>query len=284
MHPQVGRERLGTPPPRELSDAREQLHWAAQVLVGVAAAHAQPAPDDGHTSLTWDRGSQTLLTQPVEGARRLQAGLRLPDLTLVLRYVGEGAGAELPLAGHTLADGYAWMESAIGLEGALPRRTDEMPGHRVGRGAAFDADSAALAELGRWYGSAELVLQEVRKGNAGAGPVRIWPHHFDIATLMALDPEADPEHARSIGVGMTPGDASYAQPYFYVLPWPAPQATEFPPLQGGGNWHREGWVGAVLIGEELVSDAPTAGQQRERTRAFLASAVSGSRELLRSFG
>jgi hypothetical protein len=273
-------ERLGTPPPTELADAREQAHWAVQVLVGVASVSVEPAPDDSHTSLAWHHESRALLTQPLNGTPGTRAGLRLPDLTLVVRDGRKGGGAEFPLAGHTLADGYSWMEGAIGLEEALPRRTDEMPDHPVGTGAEFDADPAALAELARWYGNAELALQEVREDHAGASPVRIWPHHFDNATLIMLDPAVDPEHARSIGVGMTPGDASYAQPYFYVLPWPAPPSDQLPPLDGGGRWHREGWVGAVLTGEDLAGTGATAGQQQEQTRAFLASAVSGSKGLL----
>ena len=172
------------------------------------------------------------------------------------------------------------MEGALGTQGALPRRTEEMPDHPVASGAAFDADPAALAELARWYGNAALALQEVREGHAGAGAVRVWPHHFDIATLIALDTDADPERARSIGVGMTPGDASYPQPYYYVLPWPTPASDELPLLEGGGRWQREGWVGAVLTGEDLVGIGATAGDQQHQTRAFLASAVSRSRDLL----
>ncbi len=277
MHQQAGWERLGTPPPTELADAREQLHWAVQVLVGVAGVAVEPAPDDSHTSLTWDRGSRALLTQPLKGTAGTRAGLRLPDLTLVVR---NGGSTELPLIGRSLADGYAWMEDALGTQESLPQRTEEMPDHPAGSGAAFNADRAALAELARWYGNAELALQEVREGHAGASAVRVWPHHFDIATLIVLDREADPEHERSIGIGMTPGDASYAQPYFYVLPWPALPRNELPPLEGGGRWQREGWVGAVLTGEDLVGSGAAANIQREQAHAFLASAVSQSRALL----
>ena len=87
--------------------------------------------------------------------------------------------------------------------------------------------------------------------------MRLWPHHFDIATLWTLDAGVDAEEARSVGMGLSPGDGTYAQPYWYVTPWPYPQATaeELPPLPAG-RWHAEarngGWTGAVLLGEELV--------------------------------
>jgi hypothetical protein len=280
VHQRAGWQRLGTPPPTELADAREQAHWAVQILVGVAGVSVEPAPDDSHTSLTWDSASRALLTQPLMGHAGTRAGLRLPDLGLVVHNQSAGVAAEFPLAGHTLTDGYAWMEGAIGVEEPLPRRTEEMPDHRVHAGAMFDADPASLVELARWYGNAELVLQEVREGHTDASAVRVWPHHFDIATLIALGPATDPEYARSIGVGMTPGDVSYAEPYFYVLPWPAPPSDELPPLEGGGTWHREGWLGAVLTGEHLVSGRASEGEQQQRGRAFLNSAVSRSRGLL----
>lgn len=272
-------EPLGTPPPHRLTDTRAQLHWAAQVLAGVATVHNDPAPDDSHTSLTWDSRAQALLTAPGGGGRRLRAGLRLSDLSLEVREAAGGIAATLPLAGHTLADAYAWMEDAVGGEERLPRRTEEMPDHPVRSGAAFAADSAALVELARWYGNAALVLEEVRRRHAGASAVRTWPHHFDIATLITLDADTEPERARSVGVGMTPGDSSYDEPYFYVRPWPTPAPPELPALDGGGRWHREGWLGAVLTGQALVAGAPVA-DQRARVRKFLSSAVRGSRTLL----
>ena len=34
---------------------------------------------------------------------------------------------------------------------------------------------------------------------------RGWPHRFDIGLLISFDPAADPEEARSIGIGLSPG-------------------------------------------------------------------------------
>ena len=51
----------------------------------------------------------------------------------------------------------------------------------------------------------------------GPSPVRCWPHHFDIATCVALE-SGDPERERGIGTGLSPGDGTYGQPYFHVNP------------------------------------------------------------------
>jgi hypothetical protein len=73
--------------------------------------------------------------------------------------------------------------------------------------------------------------------------VHIWPHHFDMATLLYL-----PGHGESmtIGIGLSPGDMNYAEPYWYVPPYPYPQVARFPELDGHGMWHTQDWVRAIL--------------------------------------
>jgi hypothetical protein len=83
---------------------------------------------------------------------------------------------------------------------------------------------------------------------------------------------------RTIGVGMSPGDAGYRQPYFYVLPSPAP-AGSLPALKGGGTWNRKGWTGAVLTASKLAA-ANTPEGQVETLADFLKHAVEACREAL----
>jgi hypothetical protein len=79
-----------------------------------------------------------------------------------------------------------------------------------------------------------------------------WPHHFDIATLVSLE-EGSPANARSIGVGASPGDQYYDQPYFYISPWPRFDGEKLPDPPAPGRWHTEGFFGAVLTGEEILA-------------------------------
>jgi hypothetical protein len=109
--------------------------------------------------------------------------------------------------------------------------------------------------------------------------VRCWPHHFDIATLIQIDPPHLGEGARSIGVGMSPGDASYAEPYWYVTPWPYPSQDQLGCLPAGA-WNRRGWTGAVLTATEIVREA-SAGDQTRLIRNFVGAALSRSHALLR---
>ncbi|NNE17483.1 MAG: hypothetical protein HKN10_03295, partial [Myxococcales bacterium] len=86
------------------------------------------------------------------------------------------------------------------------------------------------------------------------------------------------EEARSIGVGFSPGDGSYDQPYFYVTPWPYPEASSLPRLTKGAEWHRSGWTGAVLTAERLLSVPPA--EQEQTARGALRRAVAASHEVL----
>ena len=87
---------------------------------------------------------------------------------------------------------------------------------------------------------------------------------------------ANAESARAVGVGLSPGDTSYGQPYFYVNPWPRLDANDLPGLPGPGHWHSEGFVGAILTGTEL-SAAP---DMAEAAESFVAEAFAIGRAKL----
>jgi len=51
---------------------------------------------------------------------------------------------------------------------------------------------------------------------------------------------------------MSPGDESYGQPYFYVNPWPQLDPVKLPLAPSPGHWHRDGFVGAIATGDEII--------------------------------
>jgi hypothetical protein len=281
-------EPLGAVDPRELIGVRLQLHWMAQAAAAVGKQLLDHRPDFSEQSSQWSAGLRALVQDPVAGERPFRAGLR-PSPPALLLAGGDGEILrELPLDGHTLEEAYGWMQGQV--EGLLGRpleqpleRPGELPPHPVSSGAPFSFPGAdACAEIGRYFANADRLLQDVRTRNPGASTVRCWPHHFDIATLIALDPGADAEAARSIGVGLSPGDDSFSEPYFYVLPWPAPKG-DLPEIAGGGWWHTEGWTGAVLEASRFTGTGSN-GAQAQRAEDFLNSAVAACRRLLGTGG
>ncbi|HKV08090.1 MAG TPA: hypothetical protein VJ725_08140 [Thermoanaerobaculia bacterium] len=279
-------ETLGAVDPRSLVDARLQLHWAAQAAAAVGKQLLPGQPDYSEQSFTWDGQLRALVQGLVPGRRPFRSAIRFADPALLF-VDGDGSILrELSLDGRTLDDLYEWVrEEGEQLSGdsfpkALERPGEDFPVHPVGSGAPFAvSDPAAFAEVGRYFANADRALQAVAAQNPGASPVRCWPHHFDIATLIGLDKDAHSETARSIGVGLSPGDGGRAEPYFYVTPWPYPETRDLPPLAGGGIWNTEGWVGAVLEASTFAGSASNGGQGR-RVAELLDSAVAACRRLL----
>ena len=283
MSPKDAWHALGLTGLKDLGEARLQAHYAVQWAARTARAFVEAQPDDSHTSLSWDRKHQALRTQALPGGETL--GLRLADLTL-LWLEGDEAGSELALDGISDADAGAWVAERLSQAGYDAARLGEpspyeLPPHQVASGGAYAVGSieGAFAELSAWFDAADAALEAVVQAlsglEPGPSPVRCWPHHFDIATLVALEP-GDAEEARSIGVGMSPGDEAYGEPYFYVTPWPYPDPQHLPKLPPSGRWHTEGYVGAIATASRIGE----LGSKRVAVMDFLQSSIAGSRELL----
>lgn len=274
---------LGSVEPRYLVDVRLELHWATQVAGAAGLTYARPRVDHSHTSLEWDLSPSALLGAGFGEHSCVRAGIRLDRPAIVFDAVG--ATRTLELAGRKLDDAYRWLEEQIAMAMDLAGNRDlerfdhEMPSHPVARGQAFVEARPEHIELASWYRSAHQILASIVRDEPRATPVRCWPHHFDIATLIQIDPPHLGEGARSIGVGMSPGDASYAEPYWYVTPWPYPSRDQLSGLPAG-TWHRQGWTGTVLTATEIVRQASAADQTRLVSN-FIGAALSKGHALLR---
>ncbi|MEZ4699590.1 MAG: hypothetical protein R2834_04615 [Rhodothermales bacterium] len=274
---------LGQISPRYLIGARLQLHWAAQVPASLGFTYVPPEPDFSHTSLfsRVDTGVARLVSQPVLGG--IRASIRVADLTLELIDATDAFVDRLHLHGRTLDEAYEWLTGALyartGVAHALVRPDHTLPDHPVASGAPFlYGESLEFDALERWFVDAHALLHHLRDAHDPGAAVRCWPHHLDMAFLIALDPDAAPEEARSVGVGMSPGDAAYTQPYFYVNHWPRHAGDALPPLPVG-QWHRNGWLGAALTGERLIEARSTAAQVDTALR-FFDAAIEASMRLL----
>ena len=248
-------------PPESLSPARAQSHRVVQLLTKAARANLEAVPDDSHASIIWaaDPGEfQTLPCAGTDGA--YVVGFAFSPMSLRVRRDGDAA-ATLDLAGVSVRDAETWLDAQLaeaGLAKASPTPLPyELPAD-VATVDVFDPGDVteALAALPVWFDLAHALLTKFAAVNdtlsPGPSPVVCWPHHFDIATYVSLE-EGDFETARAIGVGLSPGDESYDQPYFYINPWPHLATDNLPVLPTPGHWHTEGFVGAVVTADELLS-------------------------------
>jgi hypothetical protein len=279
-----GWHELGSVAPTALVEARLQTHHAAQIVSSLGTTFLEPTPDDSHPNLGWDDAQRALVGRAIPGSE-LRGALRVEDLTLLL-LDGDAVVEALPLAGRDLAAAYAAWQKALEAHavsapasGLAPPGYD-IPFHAVADGAPFAVeDLAAFEELARWFANGNQALIQLANERADGAEVRCWPHHFDLGGLFVVSTEADGQLASSVGFGLSPGDESYAEPYAYVSPWPAPP-PETLPTREGLRWHTQGFTSAVLTGSALLRGGPDS-QQRQRLRDFLDAAFLASREALR---
>ncbi|MGF1510101.1 MAG: hypothetical protein ACFB9M_11435 [Myxococcota bacterium] len=265
------------------SQTRLTAHWAANVPASVAAAVVKPKPDYDHTALRWhplwDLASAPLSPQEHRVGLDLVTGQ-----TWVAR--GEVRLVSMELAGKTLRLALDELGEALAAQGG-PRGAVELldlsrPHHPVATGGTFGPwDTKQHASLRSWFAFAADVLERERSEHPDASALRCWPHHFDLAALWKLDDQDEPEDARSVGIGFSPGDEAYEEPYFYVLPWPPPAPEKLPSLDSGwGGWHTTGFVAAVLTATQLAERLTEASDRADAVSEFLAEATEAATRVL----
>ncbi|WP_339784644.1 MAG: hypothetical protein ACMVP2_11590 [Imperialibacter sp.] len=255
-----------------LSVARKQLHQAVQQVSVVGRIYLPKVKDDKHANLVWVPQFQRLAGNWVEGSTKFRVSLDLANLSIHLVDDEVKTIGEYDLKGKTQAQSMVWLEEqleGLGLDTAqfainLPY---EIPDYPTAHGKPFEQkDARAFEELAWYFHNADHILRPLKREFPQSTDVRCWPHHFDIATLIILNDTGDPETTSSIGIGMSPGDQFYDQPYFYLSPWPYPSRENLTPMSHG-KWHEKDWLGAVLTAESLF-DIEDPAQQQKRVYAF----------------
>jgi hypothetical protein len=268
--------------PTALGHARAVAHAAAQPLTKAARANLPAAPGDSHSNLGWSRDLAMFLTHPMPAVSGpVQVGLSLAPLVMTLMQSGQRI-AELALSGESLTEVESWLDDQLktaGLKSAsVIKVTYDMP-QDVTSLVVFPANGPDLAVMAAWFSLASTALDALIADLAGTSAktseIRCWPHHFDIATYVSLE-AGDAETAKGVGVGLSPGDGSYDQPYFYANPWPHLDVASLPSPVTPGHWHTDGFVGAIATGQEILSLDDIAN----RTAAFVQDSFSLGRKLI----
>ncbi len=262
----VGWHPLGTVSGLELAEAKLQAHWAAQIVAAFGHTLLDPRSDDSQSNLGWEEQVQALCSHPSpEGFR---VGLQISCLRLIFLDARYRCVSAFELEGQTVQDGLAWLGSTYAekSDASSPRlfslRDYEMPDHPVANQGAFELNNpAAFQELHHWYANAHGVIHSMTQVWQQATAVRCWPHYFDIASLLTFDQKQDNQPRPTIGCGMSPGDNTYSEPYWYITAWPYPSNEQLPELSVG-SWHTEGFVGAILTAQALFESSSVETQQQ----------------------
>jgi hypothetical protein len=271
-----------TIPLQDLTEGRLQLHYAIQLIAATGAALAEPQPDYSHSSLDWHPDLRLFVGATIAADQPFSVAIDPVALTVLLLDATSTKLAELALHQKTMTDGLNWLKGEIAQRGAdatkvvfLSYPPDDFPDHALAHGAPFDQHPiTARQALADDYAKTYELLQEIVATTEAASPIHIWPHHFDMATLISL-PETEGKEPGSIGIGFSPGDKSYNEPYWYVTLYPYPDTARLPDLEGNGFWHTTDWVGAVLTTPQLERRTTVAAP----IKTFLHSALTISQML-----
>jgi hypothetical protein len=270
----------------DLTNARQQCHHAVQLNTHLARGFIPAKADDSHTSLVWlgvpGSGNAGALTgQPVDSpSGRFRLALIMASLTVRILDAAGGSNDTFSLDDRTWKETQAWLAAQLKGRGLNPAPLSEplhfsLDDHPLAHGARFSLTGAEdqFQALALHYAHAAALLEAIRATEPRASATACWPHHFDIATRITLSRES--ETPRTIGVGLSPGDHNYPDPYYYVAPWPYPEPVRLRALKNGGFWNTHEWTGAVL----------SAGSGRpDSIRAFLLDAIGGLEEIGASAG
>ncbi len=246
--------------PEQLEPTRVLLHYAIQLVAVLGNSLAEWQADASHASLEWQPEAQTFRGALIQAKQPLRGVLEPVTLRLTLLDVSDRPFAVWSLQGKTLSEGMEWLQTILAQRGAKVEKLQridyrgDFPESAIATGAPFVASSSLeLQTLTAYFANTYFLLQDLIASVPAASPIRIWPHHFDMATLITV---AQPENdtPRTIGLGLSPGDRDYNEPYWYAAPWPYPaDVSALEPLPGQGHWHTQGWVGAVLPASQLTS-------------------------------
>lgn len=260
-----------------LKEAREEAHQAAQ-LIACAARSFMPADEgDTNAALMWWHLEKALVTQTFGTDSRCRFALRLQDLSLIFLEVGTRR-EEFTLIGRTQDEAIVWIKEQLGKTGFDPEQYKfewpyEIPEYPQAKGEPFTMSNRGMfLELAINFGNADQYLQQVHAFVRGASRVRIWPHHFDIATLITYpDAGGDANKTRQVNLGMSPGDDTIEEPYYYATPYPHPELSSinFSVLPARGYWNKEPFLGCVLKGSDF---GHTAIEQMDQLKSFLEAA------------
>ena len=262
----------------ELNKARMQAHYAVQWLARCARAYVSARPDDSHTNLGWDERAGGFSTHSFGDGTCLH--LRISDLTLVVLNAARNP-PWLSLDGRTDADVRVWLGGELSAKGFNLQKLDhpspyEMPVHALMNGGRYSIGGIidALRDLSVWFANANAVLSNVRQQleSRGLNPpaVRCWPHHFDLDSLILLGGE------KTIGVGFSPGDDYYDEPYFYVSVYPEQDGMVLPHMSPIGHTHTHEFRAAIATAGKIV----TMKEQGEATETFILGSVENAIKLL----
>ena len=279
------------------TEAWRQAHYAAQAVAEVGKSWGEPREDDAHSALLFDPEDETWCSPAADRHGGVRARLDLGAGVITIDRDEPGEGAWIDPTGRTLETLRHWVRSTAERLTDAPADQDAQPApglpeHELGEGGRFWFDDAgALSQLETLYTfAADLLARTAEAVHARTADgedelmIRLWPLHFDGATLAVLSRVAGGNMIKTIGGGLTPPDETEGSGYFYVSAWRKDgESSEAPTLSPmpHGRWEMRGGGSAMaVLPISEIAQLDDASDQSERIAAFVAAAFNTCEEML----
>ena len=240
-----------------LATVREQLHQAVQSVAAVGRHFLESSKEDENAVLQWIPNPKRLAGKWIETSKgKFRASISFAEGKIYLIDGDVKVIDSFEIHDHTFNQLMVWFEEHIGKLGLPTENFNvnlpyELPVYPTQKKQAFDLSELALSDaFAHYYANSRIILEKLRSSFDHVGETTVWPHHFDQAISVMLKDSGNPETSTYLGLGLSPGDEYYNQPYFYVNSWPYAEESQLKPLKYV-SWHTENWVGAVLKAEDL---------------------------------
>lgn len=263
----------------KLHDSLLQQHHASQ-FIALAGKHLIPATkDDSHTNMQYISETESLLGNSLPGGKKIS--LDLPSLRISIIQDEDKILDEIELHGKTKTE--VFDELKISLEktgtdvsGFTNQLHYDIPSHPLDHKAVFNTSfKNHFLENTIYRHNADLLLKEIVHLYPDAEALRIWPHHFDTGSFIALSKDSKGELSQSISFGWAIPDSMIPEPYFYLSFWSknkSPKKYELPDLPAG-KWMIPEWNGAVLP-HSKIQNHQSSQSQFELSHSFFVSGIS----------
>ncbi len=255
------------------SKARDQSHQAAQLLAATARAFLDKKDDDSQAAMIWNDKAKVLSTQKLSHATYPYVVLNIADLSIGFMQEDGNITQSLSLHGETLQSAIKQISSIMNIDTISLSKPYELPELRIGISEAFDkSQRKSLLLCEKIFENAYNAI--LPYAQAETSIINIWPHHFDIASLLTYQAKGE---KKFIGIGLSPGDINSSNVYFYINTWPYPKidTKTIEPLKAG-LWQTEGWTGAILNIDEIINS----DHQEKTVQDFLSDGFNRIRALM----
>jgi len=231
-----------------LLPTRDFLQDAGKVLGKLQQVFLQPMPHDWHYGL--EVGMRGPLTQEFQlKDHAMRGSLDLVQGKLRLGTTRWRFDRHSPP--ELLNNVKVWLESQ-----QLPPKVAQP---EFSGSTTYDPAEAGQYAQALWWMHEQFSSIKQHLDEGLTSPILLFPHHFDLSLVWFPHDTGDKQDERQLSLGWSTGDETIAEPYVYLTAYPEPAGFTRLPLPEPAYWQTEGFSGAIIKHNDLVTcDNPAA--------------------------